>query len=422
MTGNLTVGANFGLPLSWLQLNPATNAAPKGNLILQNPISMAFDAARQQVVYFGGPTGDQTWTWNGTTWTKRTPAHSPPARSGHAMAYDAARQRVILFGGGANSVAVNDTWAWDGTDWTLVDAGTGPGKRFNHAMAYDRARKEIVMFGGLDENFNFYPDTWTWNGSQWNLRDVFGLPGRSDFGMAFDPVNAEVVISSGYEGQNDIWGWNGSTWTRTNPFHLPPSTLNHFSQMAYDERLQRIVLLIDAFPLAPQTWVWNGFDYVQLSPTQSPTPRAAGGIVYDGVRGQVLLFGGDGAAAPLNDTWVLAPPAPILTLQSVSAAKDAAGNYIVTFTLKNAGNSVANSVYEFSASVVSLANGAGTAANAFPAGQFGNIPAGAAGTFQAQFPPSAGSGAHSFSTAGGYGLISGATGNWNVAVRSVAFP
>src|SRR5262249_17772033 len=141
MTGNLTVGANFGLPLSWLQLNPATNAAPKGNLILQNPVSLAFDAARQQLVYFGGPTGGQTWTWNGTTCTKRTPAHSPSARSGHAMAYDAARQRVILFGGGANSLAGNDTWAWDGTDWTLVDAGTSPGKRFNHAMAYDRARQ-----------------------------------------------------------------------------------------------------------------------------------------------------------------------------------------------------------------------------------------------------------------------------------------
>ena len=62
LNANTTVTANFGYPLSWLQLNPATNAAPKGNLVLQNPISMAFDVARQQVVYFGGPAGDQTRT------------------------------------------------------------------------------------------------------------------------------------------------------------------------------------------------------------------------------------------------------------------------------------------------------------------------------------------------------------------------
>jgi hypothetical protein len=423
VNGNLSVTGNFGYPLSWLQLNPATNAAPKGNLIFANPVSMAFDAARQQVVYFGGPAGDQTWTWNGTNWTKRAPAHSPPARSGHAMAYDAARQRVILFGGGANLLTVNDTWAWDGTDWTLVDAGTGPGKRFNHAMAYDHARQEIVLFGGLDENFNFYPDTWAWNGTQWIRRQTSGGPPmRSDFGMAYDPVNAEVVISSGFEGQNDMWGWNGASWTRKSPPHLPPSSLNHFSQMAYDERLQRIVMLMDNFPSAPQTWVWNGQDWTQLAPTQNPTPRLAGGIVYDGVRQQILLFGGDNGAAGLTDTWVLSPPTAILTLQSIAATKTAAGNYLVTFALKNTGNSVANSVYEFNATAVTLANGSPTTTSTFPVGQFTSIAAGATGTFQAQFPATAGSGAHTFSTGGGYGLVSGATGNWNVSVRSVVLP
>jgi hypothetical protein len=422
LTANTTVTANFGYPMSWLQLNPATNAAPRGSLIFQNPISMAFDAARQQVVYFGGPLGDQTWIWNGITWTKRTPAHSPPVRSGHAMAYDAARQRVILFGGG-NAVAFNDTWSWDGTDWTLVDPGTGPGKRFNHAMAYDRVRQEVVMFGGLDENFNFYPDTWAWNGAQWILRQASGGPPvRSDFGMVFDPVNAEVVISSGFEGQNDTWGWNGSAWARKFPSHLPPSTLNHFCQMAYDERLQRTVLLIDAFPAAPQTWAWDGLDWTQLGPTQNPTPRTAGGIVYDGVRGQVLLFGGDGAGGPLNDTWVFAPPTPILTLQSVSATRNAAGNYLVTFALKNTGNSAANVVFEFSATAVTLVGGANTTTNTFPLGQFSSILPGAAGTFEAQFPATAGSGAHSFSAQGSYSAVTGATGAWSIAVRSVLFP
>jgi hypothetical protein len=168
--------------------------------------------------------------------------------------------------------------------------------------------------------------------------------------------------------------------------------------------------------------VWDGQDWTQLSPTQNPAPRSAGGIVYDGVRQQILLFGGDNGATGLTDTWVLAPPTAVLTLASISAAKDGAGNYLVTFTLKNTGNSVATSVYEFSATAVTLANGIATAASTFPAGQFISIAAGATGTFQAQFPATAGSGPHSFSTGGGYGLISGGTGNWNASVRSMAFP
>jgi hypothetical protein len=71
------------------------------------------------VVLFGGETTGYhlfggTWTWNGTTWTKRHPAASPSARQGAAMAYDAATGAVVLFGGvapGAGSVD-DDTWTW----------------------------------------------------------------------------------------------------------------------------------------------------------------------------------------------------------------------------------------------------------------------------------------------------------------------
>jgi hypothetical protein len=240
--------------------------------------------------------------------------------------------------------------------------------------------------------------------------------------MAFDPVNAEVVLSSAIEGANDTWGWNGSVWIQKSPSHAPPSTPNHFKQMAYDERLQRTVMLIDNYPSAPQTWVWDGADWTQLAPTQNPTPRGAGGIVYDGVRGQVLLFGGDGTAGPLNDTWVFAPPTAILTIQSLSAAKNAAGNYLVTFALKNTGNSAATTVFGFSATAVTLAGGASTTANTFPLGQFSTIPPGTTAMFQAQFSSVAGPGAHSFSAQGSYATVAGAVGNWSIAVRSVLFP
>jgi len=42
---------------------------------------------------------NNTWTWNGTTWTQLFPAASPPARSDASMVYDPAEGNVVLFGG-----------------------------------------------------------------------------------------------------------------------------------------------------------------------------------------------------------------------------------------------------------------------------------------------------------------------------------
>jgi hypothetical protein len=69
------------------------------------------------VVLFGGERPDganfrDTWTWNGTTWTKQQPAAHPSARDVAAVA-DAATGTVVLFGGGSPDGGVfGDTWTW----------------------------------------------------------------------------------------------------------------------------------------------------------------------------------------------------------------------------------------------------------------------------------------------------------------------
>ena len=83
---------------------------------------MADDIAHGNVVLFGGRRFDDTWTWNGTDWSKHSPAHSPYQRLDMGMAYDANGQ-VVLFGG-ACAIACADTWTWDGSDWTQRPAGT----------------------------------------------------------------------------------------------------------------------------------------------------------------------------------------------------------------------------------------------------------------------------------------------------------
>lgn len=181
---------------TWTNVSPA--ASPSARIVS----AMAYDAARQCIVLFGGDEhiggggelGD-TWLWDGTTWSDATPAISPPNRSGHAMAYDAARQRVVLFGGHDGEFFA-DTWEWDGTSWLQrTPAAYPPGRRF-FAMAYDAHQQVTTVFGGYGSYF--LGDTWHWNGSQWTSPVSSSSPApRHGVTMAYDLVRQRAVLFGG---------------------------------------------------------------------------------------------------------------------------------------------------------------------------------------------------------------------------------
>ena len=119
----------------WTQMQPAANPGPR------YAAAMAFDGHSGQEVLFGGtylnasaPFGD-TWVWNGTNWTQMQPAVSPPPRFGAAMAYDSHSGRVFMFGGftgpspNEGGAFLNDTWAWNGTTWTQLTTALTPAPR-----------------------------------------------------------------------------------------------------------------------------------------------------------------------------------------------------------------------------------------------------------------------------------------------------
>jgi hypothetical protein len=109
-----------------------------------------------------GHTFGDTWTWDGTTWTKQAPAASLPPRWGASMAYDAATGIVVLFGGfGNNGPDHLGTWTWDGTTWTRQAPATSPPARWGASMAYDAATGTVVLFGGVNYDL-FFDSTWTW--------------------------------------------------------------------------------------------------------------------------------------------------------------------------------------------------------------------------------------------------------------------
>jgi hypothetical protein len=125
--------------------------------------ALAYDSARGVTVLFGGYDGSSrlhdTWEWDGTDWTQRSPAIEPTSRTSHALAYDSARGVTVLFGGHNGSTYLDDTWEWDGTDWTQRFPANKPVARSGHALAYDSAREQTVLFGGYGD-FMDLGDTW----------------------------------------------------------------------------------------------------------------------------------------------------------------------------------------------------------------------------------------------------------------------
>ncbi len=284
--------------------------------------AIAYDAARQRVVLFGGRAGGgtlqaDTWEWDGADWTQVADT-GPDARSGHALAYDSNRQRVGALrrrgggsrparrhlgvgrhgldpgrrhrprcpqrtrarlrleppagralrrrGGGAALRA--DTWEWDGTDWTQV-ADTGPDARSGHALAYDSNRQRIVLFGGEAAGSALRADTWEWDGADWTQVADTG-PGPSlAFAMTFGA--GATLLFGGV----------------TSP---PPP--------------------VAAEALSRLSWEWDGAHWT-LRQDMGPAPRWGHALAFDSARGRAVLFGGFSAlpADPgvadsvLADTW-----------------------------------------------------------------------------------------------------------------------
>jgi hypothetical protein len=301
--------------VNWLQRTPAS--APRA----RNGHAMTWDAARQRAVLYGGsvagaPSGaSETWEWDGTTWTQRTPVHSPGPPIWFDMAFDAATNRVVLWGTGAASGL--STWEWNGQDWTMTAPGTSPGGRVGAGLAYDWGRRVSTLFGGYAGGS--VADTWEWDGEVWQLRTTTVHPPARDIvlnGMAHDPLRGATVLFGGSTGSTmfgDTWEWNGNVWTPMQPASAPSARGGH--AMAFDLSLGKVLLFggADSTGWLDETWTWDGAVWTLLSLANRPPARSGHGLAYDTAvgAGGMLLFGGAGApflpgtSAPTarNDTW-----------------------------------------------------------------------------------------------------------------------
>jgi hypothetical protein len=324
-TATVTVQVNSGgsqARLTWVER--VASLRP----VVRESHAIAYDAAHAQTVLFGGLSGGEgalrlndTWIWDGANWIQKFPALSPPGRFDHAMAFDAVHQEVVLFGGHVGAiptVPTDDTWVWNGSTWTQRFPTTRPPPRSGHAMVYDAARHETVLFGGYDGTVGLmYDDTWVWDGTNWTQRFPLNRPQARQFvGMAFDSARNEVVLfgGGGNDVPNDTWIWTGSNWVEKFPSASPPARLAPamaagaggeivlFGGWAQDNTPYGMYL--------GDTWTWDGTNWTQRLPATSPAPCTFAAATYDAARNRVVLFGGAKNAptfAVLNDTWEWRP-------------------------------------------------------------------------------------------------------------------
>jgi hypothetical protein len=298
-----------------------------GNPAARGGAAMAFDAAANTTILFGGFGGNDnpdlgdTWALDVGGWFQLSPANSPPARSGAGMAYDAATKTLVLFGGNSRNGAgdLNDTWLFNGTTWTEVfPAHVPPARRWDtQGMAYHAPSGKVVLFGGVNADGSiFFGDTWTWDGTDWTQQAPAHSPSGRRAPLVYDAATGTVVLFGGEGGYGgplygDTWTWNGTDWRQRFPFSSPPA--RSMASMAYSASLRRLVLFGGSgagstAPFFTDTWVWDGINWKQQSPAVTPPERYAFGMVYD-PRGQaVMLFGGLDLndSVLLGDTWRLA--------------------------------------------------------------------------------------------------------------------
>ncbi len=213
---------------------------------LQNQ-NLAYDAARQRVVFFGGNpfshgNWNETFEWDGIAWTQMTPTVRPTARHVHAMAYDARRARIVVFGGNGASSTLGDTWTYDGTTWVQA-ATTGPSPRHSSSMTYDTIARRIVLFGGRDVALGTERnDTWLWDGTVWSQAMPATIPPpRREHYMTFDAARQRVVMHGGFGlgvVDTDTWEWDGENWSR-----YSTAQINIFGPMAYDTTRNEVIEL-----------------------------------------------------------------------------------------------------------------------------------------------------------------------------------
>ncbi len=282
----------------WTNITTTPSPAPQ----VRTNFMSAYDPLRGRLIVFGGAASNtDVHEFDGARWFTSTPV-GPPTRSAGAMAFDASRGEAILFGGNGGTAlgVLNDTWRWNGATWTPVPLQASPPlPRHGHAMTYDLHRRRVVMFGGTQgtQTLPTLGDTWEWDGATWSRRATDGPPPRRNHALAYDPIRRQTVMFGGLRTSvdvlNDTWVWDGETWRNATPAGLSPSPRSGAS-MIWDATRRRIVLFAgiqDNVATTDDVYEWDGAAWTFVPIPITPA-RRTNHALFPVEGGGVASYGG----------------------------------------------------------------------------------------------------------------------------------
>ena len=288
--------------------------APPGQ---RRAAAMAYHPGTARLIMYGGLASTPSQILNDTwalgapgTWGQLTPPGSAPPRWGHQMVTNTTTGTILTFGGRSPNIngLANDTMEWTGTSWVNVPTPNAPSPRFLYGMAYDSNRDVAVLFGGRD-NSGANNETWEFNGITWNQVTTFNAPApREEMGMVFDASRNRTILFGGCdEGSatiyGDTWEYNGNDWIEVTPANSP--TARFRGMMEYDSNRSRAVYFggFDGTQQQTQTYEYAGDQWEQI-PTgiTVPTSLTEMAAAYSPTSGTVTMFAGFGTSFN-NDTW-----------------------------------------------------------------------------------------------------------------------
>jgi hypothetical protein len=305
------------LLLTWLSglFLPACQTMPVQTPSARGYTRMVYDNNRQVLVLWGGKDRDglpnDTWEYDGKEWQQVETLASPPGRVEFAMAYDVARQVVVICCGANYAGFQSETLEYGSGTWREgVKLNSDP----DPALVYDGRRRTLIFFvrtvrGG---------ETFSYDGERWQrLTDILNVtPDRSSLHnlvraqMVYDSKRQLIVLHSGMGVTVELYE---DTWQQRGEWGSGPQGSGF--GLAYDTR-RGVTVLFGQFrgsrnenfefvghPLN-ETWEYDGRQWLQVTPKQSPPARYHHAMAYDEARGVTVVFGGiDANENFLNDTW-----------------------------------------------------------------------------------------------------------------------
>ncbi len=303
-------------------------SATAGRPPARSKAALAYDPVRGRLVLAAGEgtSGrlDDTWVFDGTTWTE-IPLSGAPRVSGGMAAFDVTRGRVVLHGGygsmpGSNAVATQSgSYGWSGTTWEPFV--TSFLQRHSGAAATDPITGELCFYGAIftpvppcspctdspDGDLNRLSDP------NWSSRTYGAYDGAWGATAAFDPDRRLIVATGGAESTPPVSTGTLKTWEGgEQSFQLQsafgPAMVNAASAYGRFPNSRGVYVFggRSGGALSAATWQWSNAMWTQVSTATSPPPRQQHAMAFDVKRGVIVVFGGNAAVgtnALLRDTW-----------------------------------------------------------------------------------------------------------------------